>query len=110
MKRYSDWEEMVDEQAKSFAALCARDGRISELAAKEDSGEGLTDAETEEFFQLTTAMMENPFFARRCARDWEELETAEEDDDDAYADQFVPNDNDDIWNESPIDLFGPWWE
>ena len=77
MARYSDWEEMVNEQAIAFAALCARDGRISELAEKEDSEEGLTDAEMEEFFQLANAMMENPFFARRCARDWEELEEGE---------------------------------
>lgn len=77
MARYSDWEEMVNEQAIAFAALCARDGRISELAEKEDSGEGLTDAEMNEFFLLTNAMMENPFFARRCLRDWEELEGGE---------------------------------
>ena len=110
MKRYSNWEDMVNEQAIAFAALCARDGRISELAEKDDSEEGLTGAEMDEFFQLTNAMMDNPFFACRCAKEWEELETAEENDDDAYADQFIPNDDDDIWNESPIDLFGPWWE
>lgn len=69
-----NWEDVVNEQAIAFAHLCAQNPRVSALADKHDNGPGLTGAEEEEFFALSMGIMENPFFARRCLKDWEEFE------------------------------------
>ena len=83
---------MMDMTARAFAAHAESNPRLKELAEK-DSYNNLSEEEQEELFQL--------------------LEQAEEsfyNDDDAYADSFMPPYDDPAWDEDPSDLFGPWWE
>ena len=39
------WEDVVNEQAIAFAALCAQNPRLRYLAEKDDSGERMTAAD-----------------------------------------------------------------
>ena len=85
-------ELITDMTARAFAAFAESNPRLKELAEKNSEGT-TTEAEDEEFFKLLNEA-ESEFF----------------DDDDAYADSLLPADDDPIWDESPVDLFGPWWE
>lgn len=81
-----------DMTARAFANYAESNPRLKELAEKDSAGTA-TEEEEDEFFRLLNKA-ESEFFA----------------DDDAYADAFLPADDDPIWDESPVDLFGPWWE
>lgn len=83
---------MMDMEARAFAAHAESNPRLKELAGK-DCFNNLTEAEQDELFQL-----------------FEEAEASFYEDDDAYADSFLPPYDDPIWEEDPVDLFGPWWE
>ena len=85
-------EFVTDMTARAFAAYAESNPRLKELAEK-DSDKTATPEEEEEFFRLLDKA-DAEFF----------------NDDDAYADALTPDDDDPIWDESPIDLFGPWWE
>ena len=73
---------------KEFSAKVKEDVRLTDLINRYDNF-SLTDEELQEMVDRSAAI---------C------------DDDDAYADSFLPADDDPIWNESPVDLFGAWWE
>lgn len=81
-----------DMTARAFANYAESNPRLKELAEKDSAGIA-TEEEEDEFFRLLDKA-ENEFF----------------DDDDAYADSLTPAWDDPIWEESPVDLFGPWWE
>lgn len=83
---------MTDMTARAFAAYAESNPRLKELAELDSDGL-LSDEEQEEFFRLLDKA-EYEFFK----------------DDDAYADALLPDDDCPIWDESPVDLFGPWWE
>lgn len=85
-------EFVTDMTARAFATYAESNPRLKELAEK-DSNKTATPEEEEEFFRLLDKA-ETEFF----------------NDDDAYADACLPYDDDPIWEESPIDLSGPWWE
>lgn len=84
---------------KEFAKKVAEDVRLQELEARYSADtNSLSDEELSEM-------------VNRYERAHGELYTAEDLlDDDSYADLLMPTDDDPIWNESPVDLFGPWWE
>ena len=89
---------------KEFTQAIKQDARLMELLDRCDrDAEPLTDAETQELIDRTE---------QACGTfDDGELYTAEDLlDDDSYADMFLPEDDDPIWDDSPVDLFGPWWE
>lgn len=69
------WEDMIDEQAIAFSMLCMQNERLAELAEKADDGYNfMSEAEQDEMFGLMEDVYDNPFFAPRRVRDWEELE------------------------------------
>lgn len=89
---------------KEFTQVIKKDARLMELLDRCDrDAKPLTDVETQELIDRTELV---------CGTfDDGELYTAEDLlDDDSYADMFLPVDDDPIWDESPVDLFGPWWE
>ena len=89
---------------KEFSQTIKKDPRLCELLDKCDRSYGpMSDEETQELIDRTEYI---------CGTfDDGEIYTAEDLlDDDAYADMFLPADDDPIWSESPVDLFGPWWE
>lgn len=89
---------------KEFTQTIKKDERLMELLDKCDRSCGpMSDEETQELIDRTE---------RACGTfDDGELYTAEDLlDDDSYADMFLPAYDDPIWDESPVDLFGPWWE
>lgn len=73
---------MNDMEARAFAAHAESNPRLKELAEKDSAGTA-TEAEEDEFFRLLN-QAEDEFF--------------DEDDYDPFE------------YESPVDLFGPWWE
>lgn len=76
--KYGSWEEMVNAQAIAFSALCAQNPRLMELADKADeSYDSLTPAERDEYAALLDEVHNDPFFARRCAKEREEMEAQE---------------------------------
>ena len=74
---------------KEFSKAIKANNRLNDLLNRYDGNNSLTDEEVQEMVDLSAAIF---------------------DDDDAYADSLMPPDDDPIWNESPVDLFGPWWE
>lgn len=91
--RYTNWEDMVDAQAVAFSALCSQNERLSELVDKADEGyNAMSASETDEMFSLMEDVYNNPFFCHRRMMEEEEME------------------EDELANESYVDLFGPWWE
>lgn len=84
---------------EKFATKAAEDARLQELAARYNADtNSLTDEELSEMVSRYERAQGGLF------GDGELL------DDDSYADLFMPADDDPIWDESPVDLFGPWWE
>ena len=105
--KYQTWEDMVAAQAAAFADLCAQNARLTELADKCDNGyNDLTEAEADELFALWDEVESNPFFARRCELEREEMEAQERPD----SEEEEPNSWDPLEHESYVDLYGPWWE
>lgn len=70
-----------DMTARAFANYAEGNPRLKELAEKDSAGIA-TEEEEDEFFRL--------------------LDKAEN--------EFFDDGDDPIWDESPVDLFGPWWE
>lgn len=84
---------------EEFAKKVAEDARLQELVERyEADTDSLTDEELSEMVSRYERAQGGLF------GDGELL------DDDSYADLFMPADDDPIWDESPVDLFGPWWE
>lgn len=105
--KYDSWEDMVDAQAIAFSALCAQNERLTELADKADDGFDLmSEAEQDELFALWENVHNNPFFATRCEKEWEEMDEQEH----PEMPEEEPNSWDELEKESYEDLFGPWWE
>ena len=72
--KYDSWEDMVNAQAIAFSKLCAQDARLTELAEKADDGYNtLSEAEAQEFFHRAENIYDNPFFSRRCEKEWKEM-------------------------------------
>ena len=91
--KYNSWEDMVDAQATAFSALCAQNEELVKLAEKADNGyNNMTTEEQDKLFKLLDETYNNPFFRNRCMKEEEEME------------------EDPLEYESPVDLFGPWWE
>ena len=98
-------DDRINECAIAFAAMAEQDSRLNELSRKYDNDpEAMPKAEFDEMMRLLNKLESNPFIDKLMT------ECLEADDDDAYADMFLPDDDDPIWNESNVDLFGPWWE
>lgn len=105
--KYDSWEDMIDAQAMAFSALCAQNERLTELADKADDGFDLmSEAEQDELFTLWEGVHNNPFFAMRCEKEWEEMDEQEH----PEMPEEEPNSWDELEKESYEDLFGPWWE
>lgn len=76
--KYDSWEDMIDAQAIAFSALCAQNKRLTELAEKADDGFNFMDeTEQDELFSLCENVQNNPFFSRRCEKEWEEMDGQE---------------------------------
>ena len=90
---------------KDFTNKVNADARLCELAKRyEADTDSLTDEELSE-------MVDRYEHAHGGLFGDGELYTAEDLlDDDSYADLLMPADDNPIWDESPVDLFGPWWE
>ena len=78
---------ITDMNARAFAAYAESNPRLKELAEKDSAGIA-TEAEETEFFELLNAA-EDEFFDREYP---------------------MPDEDDPIWEEDPVDLYGPWWE
>jgi len=90
---------------KEFAEKVNADARLCELVDKyEQDTDSLTDEEFDEMLSRYDKAHGGLFGDG-------EIYTAEDLlDDDTYADMLLPADDNPIWDESPVDLFGPWWE
>lgn len=90
---------------KEFAEKVNADARLCELVDKyEQDTNSLTDEEFDEMIGRYDKAHGGLF------GDGETYTAEDLLDDDAYADMFLPADDNPIWDESPVDLFGPWWE
>ena len=84
-----------DMEARAFAAFAESNPRLNHLAEQDSAGIA-TEAEEAEFLQLLDKA-NRQFFGDEYSffsDDWEEYDP----------------DDDPLQYESPIDLFGPWWE
>lgn len=90
---------------KEFAEKVNADARLCELVNKyEQDTDSLTDEEFDEMICRYDKAHGGLF------GDGETYTAEDLLDDDAYADMLLPADDNPIWEESPVDLFGPWWE